>query len=93
MQPIISKQLVSRFIATYLLSIIMLTCQITFGQSNTSAKWGRFNLLEVDTTWQYKSGLATPAFFSPAFNDETWQTVSNNYLGHISPTSINWRGI
>ena len=43
-----------------------LNCQMSFGQSNISSKWGRFNLLSVDTTWQYKSGKATPAFFSPS---------------------------
>ena len=73
--------------------LMALNCPMSFGQSNISSKWGRFNLLSVDTTWQYKSGKATPAFFSPSFNDENWQTVSNTYFDQISPASPNWNGI
>src|SRR5689334_8991246 len=76
-----------------LLLIISFCCQITFGQSNISAKWNRPDLLSIDTTWKYKSGTPQPNWFTPGFNDQQWQTISNNYLNGLSPASANWNQV
>jgi two-component system NtrC family sensor kinase len=89
----VPKKIVNWLIATHLLLFIMLTCQVAFAQSNISIKWGRFDLLAVDTTWKYKSGTAKPEYFNPEFNDQDWQTISRNYIGEISPASPGWTGI
>jgi signal transduction histidine kinase len=74
------------------LLVFLLPFQMSFAQDKPSFKWGRPDLLSIDTTWKYKPGLAKPEYFDPKFDDQQWQTIGNIFLDTLSFRSINWSG-
>ncbi len=86
------QNLYGRFLLPCCLSLFLLFCQSGFAQDKPSFKWGRLDLLSIDTAWKYHGGIAKPEYFDPNFDDQQWQTINKSYLDNLSPGSPNWSG-
>jgi two-component system, NtrC family, sensor kinase len=81
-----------RLLAICCVLFMSLTAELGFAQGKPSAKWGRLNLLAVDSTWKYYNGPAKQQFLERDFDDHEWQTVKNDFLLNI-PGNISTRPI